>query len=118
MSLDRWALAALALRISSAIGKLQDVGTDLSASLERRALQLERGIRGEVRRIALALGMTLIAAVCALAALGFAAAAILMAAGDANRVLAASVIAIVLALLALIAALIMRAQTSAPRGAR
>jgi hypothetical protein len=111
VSIERWVMAALALRVSSAIGKLQELGAALVASLERRLAQLERDLRAEVRRFAIALAMTLIGTVCALAALGFATAAIVLAAGETHRILAISLIAAVLLLFAIIAMLVVRNNT-------
>ena len=92
MSLKTWALAGIAARV----------------------LALRRGVREEVRHAATAFALALAGAVCGLAALGFVATAIMLAAGEAHRVLAASLLAVLFAVLALWALAGMRAQASGP----
>jgi hypothetical protein len=114
VSLKTWALAGIAARALGLLDSLQDLGANLVAAAEQGLLDLRRGIREEVRREATAFALSLAGAVCGLAALGFVATAIMLVAGEAHRVLAASLLAVLFAVLALLALVGMRAQTSGP----
>jgi len=116
MSLKTWALAGIAARVLGLLDSLQDLCSNLVAAAEERVLALRRGVREEVRRAATAFALSLVGAVCGLAALGFVATAIMLAAGEAHRVLAASLLAVLFAVLALWALAGMRAQASGPPG--
>jgi hypothetical protein len=75
----------------------------IGAAIGQRAEQTGVLIRREIHRAASILLLLLLALVCVCGALGFAAAAILIAFGDAHRVLGASAIAGGLAVIALLA---------------
>jgi hypothetical protein len=115
MSLKTWAFAGIAARLLGLLDSLQDLGTQLVEALEQRLLELRRGVRAEVRRAARAFALALVGAVCALAALGFIATAIMLAAGEAHRILAALLLALLFGVVALWAALGVRSDTSDPR---
>lgn len=114
MSLKTWALAGIAARVLGLVGSLQELGTQLVDAFEQRLLDLRRAVRAEVRHVATAFAMSLVGAVCALAALGFVATAVMLAAGEAHRVLAALLLALLFAAIALWAALSLRAHTREP----
>ena len=114
MSLKTWALAGIAARVLGLLDSLQDLGANLVAAAEERLLALRRGVREEVRHAATAFALSLVGAVCGLAALGFVATAIMLAAGEAHRVLAALLLSALFAALAVWAIVGMRAHTRGP----
>ena len=114
MSVKGWAIAGIAARVLGVLESVQGLGAQLMGAIEERLLALRAGVRDEVRHAVTALAMSLVAAACALAALGFLATAIMLAVGDEHRVLAALLLAGAFALLALWAGLSARAHTSVP----
>jgi uncharacterized membrane protein len=111
MSLKTWAFAGIAARVLGLLDSLQDLGANLVAAAEERLLALRRGVRAEVRLAATAFALALVGAVCGLAALGFVAAAVMLAVGEAHRVLAALLLAVLFAVVAVWAVIGVRANT-------
>ncbi len=114
MSLKTWAFAGIAARMLGLLDSLQDLGSNLVAAVEQRLLDLRRAVRAEVRHAATAFALSLVGAVCALAALGFVATAVMLVAGEAHRLLAVLLLAALFALIALWAVMGVRAHTGDP----
>ncbi len=97
---------------------LQALATQLADGVEQRAAQLTNAWRAEVRRVVVAIVLATLMFLALLGSLAFAAVAVLLAYGEAHRVLAASVIAAALAIVALLALAGIRAQTAPTAGTR
>jgi hypothetical protein len=104
-------MADLADRASAVLATVARLGTMLSGIVGERTSRLANAFRAEVRRVASALALALVAAVFAIAAAGFAAVAVLAALWDTHPVLGAGLLAGGFALLALIAVLLVRSAT-------
>ena len=91
--------------ILQAMGRL---GSTMGATLEVRLQRLRAAIHQEVQRTAATLALAVAAAALSVATLLFAAVAIMIATWGTHPVLAASLISLSFAMLALIAALILR----------
>ena len=104
-------MADLAERASAVLATVGRLGTMLSGIVGERTSRLTNAFRAEVRRVASALALALVAAVFAIAAAGFAAVAVLAAMWDTHPVLGAGLLAGGFALLAVIAVLLVRSAT-------
>ena len=93
------------------LGTIGRLGSMLSGMVGERTSRLVTAVRLEVRRIASALALALVAAVFAIMAAAFTAVAVLAALWDTHPVLGAGILAGVFALLAIIAVLLMRNST-------
>ncbi len=87
------------------------LGATVSTGMETRLQRLRAAVREEVRRAASALGLAIVAAAFAFAALAFGAVAILIAAWDTQPVLAAALIALGFAVISIAAVLMLRSCT-------
>lgn len=87
------------------------IGDTLASGAEARLRSLRAAVREEMRRVSSSLGLSILAACCGFAALAFGAAAILIATWSTHPALAAALIAAGFALVAVLAVLLIRANT-------
>ena len=104
-------MADMADRAAAVLGTIGRLGSMLSGIVGERTSRLVTAFRLEVRRVAAALALALVAAVFVIAAAAFAAVAVLAAMWDTHPVLGAGILAGGFALLAIIAVLLMRSST-------
>ena len=90
---------------------MERLGAAAAGYLSARLLDLRAAVRAEARRAAMAIALAIVAALLLVAAVEFAAAAILIATWDTHPVLAAASIAAGFLLLAILAVLAMRRHT-------
>jgi len=94
------------------LDSIERIGASVGRLVEGKVVALRAAVRAEVRRAVSAAMWGVLAALLAFTALEFAAVTILIAAWDTHRVLAAGLIAAGFLLLAIVALLAMRSNTS------
>ena len=104
-------MSAIADSILDVFKLAMQMGEKLTSTLEARLNTLRAAIYAEERRIAAAVSLSIIAALCAFSALTFGALAIMVAAWPTHPVLSAALIAMGFALLAALTILAIRSNT-------
>jgi len=111
-------ISDLADRAAAVLGNIARLGNMVAGLVGDRTARLVNAFRLEVRRVAAALALALVAAVFAIAAAAFVAVAVMAALWATHPVLGASLLAAGFALLAIIAVLLMRNATRPVGGSR
>jgi len=109
---------SLGERFGAFLGLARGLSDVLGSAVGRGVSSVASCWRQELRRMVSAFALSMLAMLFAFAATLFAAFAVMLALWDTHRILAAGLIALVFALLALVAALLVRRQTAAEPSAR